>query len=172
MQLVKEKDKVYILFSNVEKITEDYCEYRDMNMFHLIRKGDPVWFQGDQGAFPLVVEEIIDVKRELPHDTTARNYWGEFRRSHKMIPRLVKLVNKEKHKILKCRFFEEWTDDEDSLRHKSYEFRSFVTAGFLGVRPTKSYIHKSWNLTNDRFLGPNLKDYSINDCFKYYTLIS
>ena len=169
MQLTKEKDKVYILFSNVEKITEDYCEFRGSQIFHLLREGGPVFFQGSQGAFALVIEEIIDVNRIIPYDTTARNYWGEFKRSHKLIPRLNKLVDKEKYKILKCRFFEDFLDDEDSLRHKSYEFNSFVVSD--GVRAQRRYTYKSWNLTNERFLGPNLKDYSISKNFNYYTLI-
>lgn len=165
--------------SNVEKISEDFCRYRDMPFLpYQIRKDNPIWFQGSQGAFLFNIDEVYHVNRVLPYDTTARNYWGEFRRNHKMIPRLTKMVEHEVDCIVECSFLEPVNqDDFNEYIENSYEFTSYVLAqfdkySFHGVSNSSSAKRvKTWNLTNDRFLGPNLKDYSINDCYKYYTLL-
>jgi hypothetical protein len=178
MQLIKENNKIYVLLTNAELVHEDYCKYRDRyHIPHGLQKKESAYFQGPQGAFLLYIEEIYEVSRILPYDTTARNYWGEFRRMHKMVPRLNKLMNIEKSYVLECTLSYETSDEEftEAIEH-SYEFNSFVTTirdefSFRGFNNGKVYRNKTWNLTNERTLGPNLKDYSINDCYKYYTLL-
>ncbi len=174
MQLIKEKNKIYILLTNAEEIVEYQNPYLGNEMFMIFRAGEPVYFQGPQGAWLLVIEEVIEAERVLPHDTTSRSYWGEFKRRHRLEPRLTKLTNKERNQIIKCRFVGDISESE--LHDNSFWFNSFVTAGFdrdtlHGVQNKRTYKKKTWNLTNDRHLGPNLKDYSINDNFKYYTLL-
>jgi hypothetical protein len=175
MNIIKKDKKVYILFTNAERVNESYCKYRDIGTKPT--KGSPIWLQGSQGAFLFNVDEIHHVSRVLPYDTTARHYWGEFRRSYKMIPRLSDMVHLDEDYLLECSFLENLSqEDFEEHTRGSYEFNSYALAkydrhSFHGVHSGKENRQKTWNLTSDRFLGPNIKDYSINNCYKYYTLI-
>lgn len=179
MQLIKKNNKAYVLLTNAELIHEDYCQYRDgfYHVPHGLQKDECAYFQGPQGAFMLCIMEIYEVSRILPYDTTARNYWGEFRRKHKLVPRLNKLIDLEKYYVLECEFLDGAADEKfDEYIEHSYEFNSFVTTNrdefsFREFNNGKVYRNKTWNLTNERALGPNMKDYSINDHYKYYTLL-
>ena len=178
MHLIKEKNKIYILVTNSEQVSEHEERFRgDMHISNYLKEGKVTYFQGKQGAFQLLVEEINLVNRVLPHDTTARSYWGEFNRKYRLEPRLSKLVHKDVDYIVKCSFYDPEANRKfDEHIKGSYEFNSFVPCeydewNFHGVLAKREHRNKTWNLTIDRFLGPNLSDYSTNDCYKYYVLL-
>ena len=192
MQLIEDKNKIYILFTNAEAMkerdnwdgwdglhsTDKYdVEYRAwINTEHRgsplmgIDIGQSYLFSGREGSVEIIVDDVHEVQRQYPYDTTARAYWGEFRRQfhlHKI--RCNKMVRSEVSYIVEGTIIGGYNNPD------SYEFDTF------GKHPARINPHtlqpsytrnKTWNLSKERTLGPNLKDYSINDCFKYYTLIN
>jgi len=190
MQLIEDKNKIYILFTNAEGM-EERDNWNGWDGVHstdkftrefklLCNRGriiSPVQgiqingcyvFYGDKGHVEVKVDEVHEVHRAYPYDTTARAYWGEFRRKfHLNKIRCNKMVRSEINYVVEATLI-----DGEISNH--YGFNSFGSPGRLIDPHTFAPRHKkqkTWNLSKDRFPGPNLKDYSINDCFKYYTLL-
>jgi hypothetical protein len=191
MQLIEDKSKIYILFTNAEEMKErdnwngwdglhstDKFDVELRAWINTCHRGSPLMgidigqtylFSGRDGSVEILVDDVHEVYRMYPHDTTARAYWGEFRRKFSMDKiRCSKMVRNEVSYIIEGTIIY-------GQKPKSYEFDTF------GKHPMRINPHtfqpsytrnKTWDLSIERSLGPNLKDYSINDCFKYYTLIS
>jgi hypothetical protein len=106
------------------------------------------------------------VYRILPYDTSARSFWGEFRRCS-MNPRII---DTEVNYIIECEM-----DDEDSgkidgvSRIKGLMYRNLNSASIENHYSRMKHPH--FNLDTTLTMAPKLSDYSENNNFKYYTLL-